>query len=118
MGGGGLAVVLAALAVLAESAPVAADPIDFRIVSRPKHWGGLELPGKPASTQQRRLHGAVKSHLHKLEGAPKGYVSYRVYFIKDYAKVQNVYARESQPNPSARRLMCELSRSGLLGGPI
>ena len=57
--------------------------------------GGLELPGKPASTQQRRLHGAVKPHLHKLQGAPQGYESYRVYFIKDYAKVQNAYARES-----------------------
>ncbi len=107
MGGSRVAVVLAALAVLAESAPVSADPIDFRIVSRPKHWGGLELPGKPASTQQRRLHGAVKPHLHKLEGAPKGYVSYRVYFIKDFAKVQNAYARESQHDHSTRTLTCE-----------
>ena len=96
---------LLAAAVLAESAPVSAEPIDFRIVSRPKHWGGLELPGKPASTQQRRLHGAVKPHLHRLEGAPKGYVSYRVYFIKDNAKVQNTYARESLLDFSA----CEVT---------
>ena len=60
-----------------------------------EHRGGLELPGKPASTQQRRLHGAVKPHLQKLQAAPQGYESYRVYFIKDYTKVQNAYARAS-----------------------
>lgn len=36
-----LAALLLAAVVLTESAPVAAEPMDFRIVSRPKHWCGL-----------------------------------------------------------------------------
>ena len=88
------------VAALGAPALVSAEPIDFRIVSRPKHWGGLSLPGKPASSQQRRLHGAVGSHMQKLDGAPKGYESYRVYFIQNEAKVQNLYAREWRTQPS------------------
>lgn len=88
--------ILAAVGLVSAPALLAtAAPIDFHIVSRPAHWGGLELAGKPASNQQRRLHGAVVPHLQPMPGAPEGMDSYRVYFIlNEEAKVQNVYARE------------------------
>jgi hypothetical protein len=89
--------VLAAVGLVSAPALLSAEPIDFHIVSRPEHWGGLELPGKPASNQQRRLHGAVVPHLQPMEGALEGFESYRVYFIlNEEAHVQNVYARESR----------------------
>ena len=93
---------LAAAGLLLCLPALGAEPIDFKIVARPAHWGGLELPGKPSSHTQRRLHGAVIPHIQRLKESVKGHESYRIYFIKNGRQAQNVYAREKPELPASR----------------
>jgi hypothetical protein len=78
---------------------VASMPKDdhFRSVLRPAHWGGLELPGKPASTKQRRVHGAVHPHVIQMPRSAPGQKTFRVYLEMSPTQAKSIYACRSPP---------------------
>eukprot|EP01047_Picozoa_sp_COSAG01_P010855 COSAG01_NODE_469_length_16584_cov_10.725265_1_plen_152_part_00 len=80
---------------------VASMPKDdhFRSVLRPAHWGGLELPGKPASTKQRRVHGAVHPHVIQMPRSAPGQKTFRVYLEMSPTQAKSIYACRSPPRP-------------------
>ena len=90
----------------AASAKPDLETAKFRSVLRPAHWGGLELPGQPSSSKQRRVHGAVHPHVVRLPKSAIGFNTYRVYLEMSSAQAGNIYARMNLPRHSFGRYIC------------